>query len=75
MSTRNSNWKVKAAQAVILIMASAGILLTKPMNPELGVTGVPGYLFAGGFLLPGAQTAETIGQILQRVKQKLATVS
>jgi predicted DsbA family dithiol-disulfide isomerase len=39
---------------------------------EKGVTGVPGYLIAGGFLLPGAQTSETMGQVLARVKQKVA---
>ncbi len=40
--------------------------------PELGITGVPGYFLAGSFLLPGAQTAETMAQILNRVQAKLA---
>ena len=40
--------------------------------PEIGVSGVPGYYLANGFLLPGAQTSETMGQIISRVKDKLA---
>jgi predicted DsbA family dithiol-disulfide isomerase len=39
---------------------------------DVGITGVPGYLFAGGFLMPGAQSVETMSQILERVKQKVA---
>ena len=39
--------------------------------PELGVSGVPGYYLADSFLLPGAQTAEVMGQILTRVKERL----
>ena len=38
---------------------------------ELGVSGVPGYYLANGFLLPGAQTADTMAQIINRVKTKL----
>lgn len=41
--------------------------------PELGVSGVPGYYLADAFLLPGAQSAETMTQIIERVKQKLGT--
>lgn len=40
--------------------------------PELGISGVPGYYLANAFLLPGAQTAEVMGQIIERVKTKLA---
>lgn len=40
--------------------------------PDLGVSGVPGYILAGGFLLPGAQSVETMSQIISRVKNKLA---
>ena len=40
--------------------------------PELGITGVPGYYLANAFLLPGAQTSEVMGQILTRVKTRLA---
>lgn len=40
--------------------------------PEVGVSGVPGYLLAGGFLLPGAQTSETMAQIIARAKTRLA---
>ena len=39
---------------------------------EVGVSGVPGYYLASGFLLPGAQTADTMAQIISRVKTKLA---
>lgn len=39
--------------------------------PELGISGVPGYYIADGFLLPGAQSAETMGQILTRVRERL----
>lgn len=39
---------------------------------DVGVSGVPGYYLANGFLLPGAQTADTMAQIINRVKTKLA---
>ncbi|MEM7078181.1 MAG: DsbA family oxidoreductase [Pseudomonadota bacterium] len=39
--------------------------------PEVGVSGVPGYLLAGGFLLPGAQSTETMAQIITRAKLRL----
>ena len=39
---------------------------------EVGVSGVPGYYLAEGFLLPGAQAADTMGQIISRVKTKMA---
>ena len=38
---------------------------------DVGVTGVPGYYLPNGYLLPGAQSAETMAQIFRRVKQKL----
>ena len=41
--------------------------------PELGISGVPGYYLANAFLLPGAQTSEVMGQIITRVKDRLAT--
>ena len=40
--------------------------------PELGISGVPGYFLASSFLLPGAQTSDVMGQIIGRVKEKLA---
>ena len=40
--------------------------------PEVGVSGVPGYYLADSFLLPGAQTSETMEQIISRVKEKIA---
>ncbi|MYE85450.1 MAG: DsbA family oxidoreductase [Gammaproteobacteria bacterium] len=39
---------------------------------ELGVSGVPSYLLAGRFTLPGAQTPEVMGQFIQRAKERLA---
>ena len=39
---------------------------------ELGVSGVPGYLLGGGFLLPGAQSVDTMQQIIARAKVRLA---
>ncbi len=39
--------------------------------PDVGVSGVPGYYLAESFLLPGAQSADTMTQIIQRVKAKL----
>ena len=40
--------------------------------PDVGISGVPGYYLADSFLLPGAQTSEVMGQIIVRVKTKLA---
>ncbi len=40
--------------------------------PELGISGVPGYYLADSFLLPGAQTSETMGQIIDRVRTRIA---
>ena len=40
--------------------------------PELGVSGVPGYYLADAFLLPGAQTSETMLQIIRRVRTRIA---
>lgn len=39
---------------------------------ELGVSGVPCYLLAGRFTLPGAQTSEVMEQFIQRAKERLA---
>jgi len=39
---------------------------------DIGVSGVPGFYLANAFLLPGAQTAETMAQIITRVKSRLA---
>ena len=40
--------------------------------PDLGVGGVPAYILAGSFLLPGAQSVDTISQIITRAKIRLA---
>jgi len=40
---------------------------------EVGVSGVPGYFLAESFLLPGAQSSETMAQIIGRVKSRLAS--
>ena len=39
--------------------------------PDAGVAGVPGYLLGGGFLLPGAQSVDTMQQIITRAKLRL----
>jgi len=36
--------------------------------PDLGIAGVPGFWLGGGFLLPGAQSEETIAKIVTRAK-------
>lgn len=38
---------------------------------DVGVSGVPGYLMGGGFLLPGAQSVDTMQQIIARAKVRL----
>ena len=40
--------------------------------PDLGIAGVPGYLMGGSFLLPGAQSEETITKIVTRAKARFA---
>ena len=61
--------------------AALGILESKMIKaqlaraPELGVSGVPGYYLASAFLLPGAQAADTMSQIITRVKTKVTTDS
>ncbi len=37
---------------------------------ELGVTGVPFFLLAGKFAIPGAQTPEVMGQLIRRAKER-----
>ena len=41
---------------------------------ELGVSGVPGYVMGGAYLLPGAQSAETMHAIIARAKTKFSSV-
>ena len=38
----------------------------------IGVTGVPCFVFAGAYALPGAQEPEVIAQVIERAKVKLA---
>ena len=38
---------------------------------EQNIFSVPGYLFENGYLLPGAQTEETISRVLQRSSEKM----
>ena len=40
---------------------------------ELGISGVPGYVMGGGYLLPGAQSVETMHAIIQRAKAKFSS--
>lgn len=39
---------------------------------NIGVTGVPCFVFAGAYALPGAQEPEVIAQVIERAKVKLA---
>jgi predicted DsbA family dithiol-disulfide isomerase len=39
----------------------------------IGVTGVPCFVFAGAYALPGAQEADVIAQVIERAKVKLAS--
>ena len=38
---------------------------------DIGVSGVPGYYLGNAFLLPGAQTVDTMEQIIRRVQTRL----
>jgi predicted DsbA family dithiol-disulfide isomerase len=37
-----------------------------------GVTGVPSYLLAGRFTIPGAQSADVLGKFIERARERLA---
>ena len=39
--------------------------------PDVGVAVVPGYVLGGGFLLPGAQSVDTLQQFIARAKIRL----
>jgi predicted DsbA family dithiol-disulfide isomerase len=41
---------------------------------DLGVSGVPGYVMGGSYLLPGAQDTETMQAIIQRAKIRFSSV-
>ena len=38
---------------------------------QLGISGVPSFVFAGSFALPGAQSADTLAQVISRAKARL----
>ena len=40
---------------------------------NIGVTGVPCFVLAGAFAIPGAQSSETMAQVITRARDKLAT--
>ncbi len=42
---------------------------------ERGVAGVPCYLLGGGFMLPGAQSSDTMVQFIERARTKLASAT
>jgi len=42
---------------------------------ELGITGVPHFLLAGKFAIPGAQTPEVMGQLISRAKERFTPAS
>ena len=41
--------------------------------PDIGISGVPGYYLANSYLIPGAQSTETMAQIISRVKSKMGS--
>jgi predicted DsbA family dithiol-disulfide isomerase len=69
----------EAQEAVFNGQGEGGVSLDAEIDKQLqraidlGVSGVPGYVMGGGYLLPGAQSRETMQAIIQRAKIKFAT--
>lgn len=60
--------------AAALLAGDAGADQVKAQLSEAdqrGITGVPSYLLAGRFTLPGAQTTETIAHFIQQAQRRL----
>ena len=57
--------------ALISDFAADEVAMQLQRATEVGVSGVPGYLLGGGFLLPGAQSVDTMQQIIARAKVRL----
>ena len=69
----------EAREAIFMGQGEAGVALEAEVDEQLqraidlGVSGVPGYVMGGGYLLPGAQSVETMQAIIQRAKIKFAS--
>ena len=67
-----------AKDSVLLAKGTIGAALDAELDKqlqrgmELGVAGVPGYVMGGAYLLPGAQSVETMQAIIQRAKTKFS---
>ena len=61
----------KVEAALISDFAADEVAMQLQRATEVGVSGVPGYLLGGGFLLPGAQSVDTMQQIIARAKVRL----
>ena len=59
----------------LLLSVAENVDMSKYLNfaQEQDIFSVPGYLFENGYLLPGAQTEETISQVLRRISEKIKT--
>lgn len=67
-----------AAQARALLTGDVGEATVRKRIAEAferGVAGVPCYLLGGGFMLPGAQSSDTVAQFIERAKAKLRDVA
>ena len=65
---------MNAAQARDLLTGGEGETTVRKRIGEAferGVAGVPCYLLGGGFMLPGAQSSNTMAQFIERAKAKL----
>ena len=45
------------------------------MAYDTGVTGVPSYLLAGRFTIPGAQPPDVLGKFIERARMRLSEES
>ena len=67
-----------AKDSVLMAKGTIGAALDAELDKqlqrgmELGVAGVPGYVMGGAYLLPGAQSVETMQAIIQRAKTKFS---
>lgn len=68
----------QAQVGVFVGQGKIGVALDSEVNAqseraiELGVSGVPGYIMGGSYLLPGAQSVETMQAIIGRAKTRFA---
>ena len=59
----------------ILLSVAENVNMSKYLNfaQEKNICFVPGYLFENGYVLPVAQTGETISQVSRRISDKIKT--